>query len=155
MVRSGKYFLAWRLLWGTNLAFETLSVLAFACSVVAMITSLVVCIRSTPQRVRKAAYSAVEISEETQNGFRAISNRMITFQEEITRERESAMGDLQEAERKRRQAAAKLSAVDKKNPQEQGEPTTLAEALALFPPGDPQRLKLLRQSKMALGEGHA
>jgi len=152
VVRSGKYFLAWGLL----MAFETLAVLAFACSVVSLVSSLVVCIRSTPQRVRKAAYSAVEIAEETQSGFRAAANRMITFQEEVTRERESAAGDLQEAERKRRQAAAKLSAVEKKNPaEEQEQPTTLSEALALFPPGDPRRLKLLRQSKLALGEGHA
>lgn len=134
---------------------DQLCVLAIAGSAVSLICSLVIMIRSTPQRVRKAAYAAVEIAEETQNGFRAAANRMITFQEEITRERESAAGDLQEAERKRRQAAAKLSAVDKKAPGQEEQPTTLLEALSKFPPGDPARLKLLRQAKMQLGEDHA
>jgi len=138
------------------MALEVLCVLAIACSAVSLVCSLVVAIRSIPQRVRKAAYSAVEIAEETQAGFRAASNRMISFQEEVTRERESARGDLEEAERKRRQAAAKLSAAAKKNPGEiESQPATLAEALASLPLGDPMRLKLLRQAKMAMGEDHS
>jgi len=95
---------------------EPLCVLAIAGSAVSLVCSLVVMLRSTPQRVRKAAYAAAEIAEEAQAVVRAAANRMITFQDEITREREAAAGDLQEAERKRRQAAAKLSAVDKKEP---------------------------------------
>lgn len=137
------------------MALEMLCVLAIACSAVSLVCALVVMIRSTPQRVRKAAYSAVEIAEETQDGFRAASNRMISFQEEVTRERESARGDLEEAERKRRQAAAKLSAVNKKAPQEVETPTTLAEALGQFAPGDPNRLKILRAAKLSMGEDHS
>ena len=134
---------------------NSLSVLALACSGVAMVCSVVVAIRSVPQRVRKAAYSAVEIAEETQNGFRAAANHMLTFQKEILREREAAAADLEEAERKRRQAAAKLSALAKKQPENgQDQPTTLAEALATFPPGDPRRIQLLRRSK-TLSEEHA
>jgi len=130
-------------------------VLAIACSIAALACSLVVAIRSTPQRVRKAAYSAVEIAEETQNGFRAAANHMLTFQKEITREREAAAADLEEAERKRRQAAAKLSALAKKQPANgEAQPATLAEALATFPAGDPRRLQLLRRSK-TLSEEHA
>jgi len=129
-----------------------ISLLAIACSIAALACAFLTAIRSTPARVREAAYSAVEIATETQSGFVAISNRMITFQDEITREREAAAGDLQEAERKRRQAAAKLSKVDKLAPgTAQPEPTTLADALNQFPPGDPRRLKLLRQAKMMAG----
>ena len=148
---GGSFFSAWGLLMGL----ETVCVLAIACSVVAMVCSLVVMIRSTPQRVRKAAYAAVEIAEETQNGFRAAVNRMLTFETEITREREASAADLEEAERKRRQAAAKLSALAKKQPATAEEqPVTLGEALANFPPGDPRRLQLLRRSK-TLSEEHA
>lgn len=133
---------------------ETLCVLAIAGSVVSLATSLVVALRSTPQRVRAAAQSAVEISEETQNGFRVAAIRMATFMEEISRERDSAAGDLQEAERKRRQAAAKLSALEKRNPESEA-PKTVAEALALLPVGDPRRMSLLRRQKMMLGDNHA
>jgi len=133
-----------------------ISLLALACSIAALACAFVTAIRSTPARVREAASSAVEIATETQGGFTAIANRMITFQDEITREREAAAADLQEAERKRRQAAAKLSKVDKLGPgATQPEPTTLAEALATFPPGDPRRLKILRAQKMAAGDGAA
>ncbi len=136
------------------MAENPLSVLAIACSLAALVCSLVVMIRSTPQRVRTAAYTAVEISEQTQSALSAAVNRMITFQDEVTREREAAADDLAEAERKRRQAAAKLSAVAKKTPQEsEQEPTTLAEALAQYPQGDPRRMVLLRSSRsMAGGE---
>lgn len=134
---------------------EPLCVLAIAGSAVSLICSLIVMLRSTPQRVRKAAYAAAEIAEEAQAVVRAAANRMITFQDEITREREAAAGDLQEAERKRRQAAAKLSAAEKKNPTQDESPTNLAEALARFEPGDPRRLKLLRSAKMNSGEDHA
>lgn len=135
------------------MAENPLSVLAIACSVAALVCSLVVMIRSTPQRVRKAAYTAAEISEETQTALRAAVNRMITFQDEVTREREAAADDLQEAERKRRQAAAKLSAIEKKIPQgAQQEPTTLAEALAQYQPGDPRRMVLLRQARSVAGD---
>jgi len=138
------------------MALETLCALAIAGSAVSLVCSLVVMLRSTPQRVRKAAYSAVEIAEQTQDGFRNVANRMISFQDEITREREIASGELQEAERKRRQAAAKLSAVAKKTPDEsEPQPMTLAEALTVYTPGDPRRLKLLRQAKMAAGDGAA
>ncbi len=130
------------------------NVLAIACSIAALVCSLVVMLRSTPQKLRKAAYTAVEIAEETQNGFRAAVNRMLTFEAEITREREAAAGDLEEAERKRRQAAAKLSAINKKTPDENPAPTTIAEALAILPVGDPRRLTLLRRSK-TLSEEHA
>lgn len=137
------------------MALETLCALAFAGSTVSLVCSLVVMIRSTPQRVRKAAYSAVEIAEETQSGFRAAAQRMLTFETEIVREREAAAGDLEEAERKRRQAAAKLSAANKKTtPEAEQAPTSLAEALSTFPPGDPRRLSLLRRAK-SMNEDHA
>lgn len=129
-----------------------LSLLAIACSVGALACSLVVMLRSTPQQVRKTAYAAAEIAEEAQAVVRAAANRMITFQDEITREREAARADLDEAERKRRQAAAKLSKVDKVNPQDPQAPTNLAEALAQYDQGDPRRLKLLRQAKTAMGD---
>lgn len=134
------------------MTFDALCVLAIAGSVAALATSLVVALRSTPQRVRKAAYSAVEIAEETQNGFRNAANRMISFMEEVTRERESASADLQESERKRRQAAAKLSKLNGKNPEQTPEPETLAEVLAAYPPGDPRRMAVLRRAKLSMGE---
>lgn len=141
--------------WGLHMGLETACVLAIACSAVSLVCSLVVMLRSTPARVRKAAYAAVEIAEETQSGFRAAAQRMLTFETEIVREREAAAGDLEEAERKRRQAAAKLSAVNKKQPTEAEQaPQTLAEALSSFPPGDPRRLSLLRRAK-TLSEEHA
>lgn len=129
-----------------------LCVLAIAGSAVALATSLVVCLRSTPQRVRKAAYSAVEIAEETQNGFRNAANRMISFMDEVTLEREIASGDLQEAERKRRQAAAKLSKLNGQQPEHAAPPQTLAEVLAAYPPGDPRRMAVLRKVKVGMGE---
>lgn len=128
---------------------DLLCVLAIACSVVALACSLVVAIRATPQRIRKAAYTAVEVAEETQNGFRAAANRMVTFMEEVTREREAAAADLQESERKRRQAAAKLSALEKAKPSDVEEPKTIGEALRSLPRGDPRRMSLLRGAKMA------
>ena len=137
---------------------SALSLLAIACSVGALVCSLVVMIRSTPQRVREAAYSAVEIAEQTQQGFRNAANAMISFQEEVTREREVASAELLEAERKRRQAAAKLSALERKGApgvDAPPAPTTLQEALAHFPPGDPRRLKMLRATKIAAGEDHS
>ena len=137
---------------GRKMGENGLSVLAIACSIVALACSLVVMLRSTPQQVRKTAYAAAEIAEEAQAVVRAAANRMITFQDEITREREAARADLGEAERKRRQAAAKLSSMEKRNPAENAEPTTLAEALAQYPPGDSRRLQLLRQTKAAMGD---
>jgi len=138
------------------MALETLCALAIAGSAVSLVCSLVVMLRSTPQRVRKAAYSAVEIAEQTQDGFRNVANRMISFQDEITRERQIASDELEEAERKRRQAAAKLSAAAKKTSDASDpQPTTMAEALGMFPPGDPRRLKILRAQKMAAGDGAA
>lgn len=138
---------------------DPLIVLALAGSAGALLCSLVVMLRSTPQRVRKAAYAAVEIAEETQNGFRTSANRMISFMDEITREREISAGDLQEAERKRRQAAAKLSAMDKKKANgadaDTVPPKTLGEMLAEFPIGDPRRITILRQAKMMMGEDHS
>jgi len=131
---------------------DPLCVLAIAGSGAALATSLVVCLRSTPQRVRKAAYTAVEIAEESQNGLRNAAIRMTTFMEEVVREREAAAGDLQEAERKRRQAAAKLSKLNGQQPEQAAEPQTVAEVLAAFPPGDPRRMAVLRRAKTSMGE---
>lgn len=131
---------------------DPLCVLAIAGSAAALATSLVVCLRSTPQRVRKAAYSAVEIAEESQNGLRNAAIRMTTFMEEVVREREAAAGDLQESERKRRQAAAKLSKLNGPKGDQPAEPQTVAEALAVYPPGDPRRMAVLRKVKMTMGE---
>lgn len=122
------------------------AVLAFACSVAALATSLVVALRSTPQRVRRAANTAMELAEEVQNGFQVVSNRMLSFMEEVTRERTSAAGDLEEAERKRRQAAAKLSKVQKANGDPADQPKSLSEALSAYPIGDPRRRTLLKQA---------
>ncbi len=129
---------------------ETLCVLAFACSIGALVCSLVVLIRATPSRVRKAAFSALDVAEETQVGFRAAAARMLTFMDEVIREREAASGDLQEAERKRRQAAAKLSKLGngKGLTDAPAQPQTLKEILATLPRGDPRRMSLLRATKM-------
>jgi len=137
------------------MASDPLVVLALAGSASALAVSLVVSLRSTPQRVRAAATTALEIAEETQNGFRLAENRMASFLEEVTRERASASADLLEAERKRRQAAAKLSKIEQKKPEESQEPTTLGEMLASLPVGDPRRMQILRQAKSQIGEGHA
>ncbi len=131
---------------------NSLYVLAIACSIAALATSLVVAIRSTPQRVRKTANAALEIAEETQNSVRLIANRSVSFIEEVTREREAAAADLQEAERKRRQAAAKLSSLNKGNGQGADGPKTLREALDMLPVGDPRRMTLLRRANAARGE---
>ena len=128
-----------------------LSVLAFACSIAALATALVVALRSTPQRVRTAALSAMQMAEETQNGALVMANRMVSFMEEVTRERTSAAGDLEEAERKRRQAAAKLSKVDGAKA-EAAEPKTLREALETIPVGDPRRRSLLQRAHMSAGD---
>lgn len=134
------------------MAENALSALALACSIAALACSLVVMIRSTPARVRKAAYAAAEIAEETQNGFRNIANQMASFQGEITRERQAAADDLVEAERKRRQAAAKLSKVANATPSDaESQPTTLSEAMAKYDQGDPRRMVLLRRFKNAGG----
>lgn len=135
------FFSAWELLMGEN----GLSVLAFACSIAALASSLVVLLRSTPQRVRKAANDALQLAEESQNGLQVIANRTVSFMEEVTRERQVAAKDLEEAERKRRQAAAKLSKLPE-NQQQQG-PRTLREALDTMAIGDPRRISLLRQAK--------
>ncbi len=141
------FFSARDLLMGEN----PLSVLAFACSIAALATSLVVLLRSTPQRVRGAAIEAMQMSEETQNGLQVMANRMVSFIEEVTRERTSAASDLEEAERKRRQAAAKLSKVEAKS--EPNPPQTLREVLATLPIGDPRRLAILRRANAAAQEG--
>lgn len=133
---------------GRKMGESGLSVLAIACSIAALATSLVVAIRSTPQKVRKAANEAFQLAEEMENGFLVVSNRMVSFMEEVTRERSSAASDLEEAERKRRQAAAKLSKLDT-GKQEQDEPKTLTEALDRFPIGDPRRKSILRQANPA------
>ena len=130
----------------TEIAF---SVLAIACSIAALATSLVVALRTTPQRVRKAAYGAMELAEEMQNGFQVVSNRMVAFMEEVTRERASAGADLVEAERKRRQAAAKLSKVQNADGEPINPPKSLREMLDMIPVGDPRRLSLLRQAAAA------
>ena len=134
---------------GRKMGENPLSVLAIACSIAALTTSLVVAMRSTPQRVRSAANTALELAEETQNGFQVMSNRQVAFMEEVTRERASAGADLKEAERKRRQAAAKMSKVDAAKATE---PQTLREALALFPLGDPRRRSLLQGARMGASE---
>jgi len=131
---------------------NSLSVLAFACSIAALATSLVVAIRATPQRVRKTANAALEIAEETQNSVRLIANRSVSFIEEVTRERESAAADLQEAERKRRQAAAKLSKLNGPKGEEAEAPQTLQQALDQFPVGDPRRRSILRQAHIRTEE---
>lgn len=125
-----------------------LSVLAFACSIAALATALVVALRSTPQRIRTAALSAVQMAEETQNAVTVLANRMVSFTDEITRERTAAAGDLEEAERKRRQAAAKLSKVEAKT-ETAPEPQTLREVLDSMPVGDPRRMSLLRRASAA------
>jgi len=125
-----------------------LSVLALACSIAAFATALVVAMRSTPQRIRKASLSAMQMAEEMENAFQVMANRMVSFMEEVTRERTSAAGDLEEAERKRRQAAAKLSKLEAKTPDTE-QPQTLRDALATMPIGDPRRLSLLRRASMA------
>jgi len=128
-----------------------LSVLALACSIAAFATALVVAIRSTPQRVRKMAADAIQMAEESQSGLQMIANRTVAFMEEVTRERASAAGDLEEAERKRRQAAAKLSKLKASNGENQ-EPTSLRDLLATLPIGDPRRLQILRKAKNAQGD---
>ncbi len=129
-----------------------LSVLALACSIAAFGTALVVAMRSTPQRIRKAALSAMQMAEEMENGFQVMANRMVSFMEEVTRERTSAAGDLEEAERKRRQAAAKLSKVEAKGEAAE-QPQTLKEILATLPIGDPRRIQILRRANSASQEG--
>ncbi|HEU01329.1 MAG TPA: hypothetical protein ENH89_13475 [Aurantimonas coralicida] len=131
---------------------NSLSVLAIACSIAALSTSLVVALRSTPQRVRKAAYDALQLAEEMQNGFLVASNRMVSFMEEVTRERASARADVEEAERKRRQAAAKMSKVNASEAQEAERPKSLREVLDTLPAGDPRRLALLRRSNMTASD---
>jgi len=145
---KSKFFLAWSLLMAEN----SLSALALACSIAAFATALVVAIRSTPQRVRKQASDALQLAEEMQSGLQVIANRTVAFMEEVTRERASAAGDLEEAERKRRQAAAKLSKL--KGPDGQNEaPMSLADMLKALPIGDPRRLQILRKAGAASQEG--
>jgi len=127
---------------------NSLSVLALACSIAAFGTALVVAIRSTPQRVRKQASDALQLAEEMQSGLQVIANRTVAFMEEVTRERASAAGDLEEAERKRRQAAAKLSKVKVADGENQA-PTSLRDMLGALPIGDPRRLALLRKAGAA------
>lgn len=124
---------------------NALSVLAIACSIAALACSLVVLLRSTPQSVRKKANDAIQMAEEMQSGLQVIANAQISFIEEVTRERASAADDLQEAERKRRQAAAKLSKLPNADAEQQ--PQTLREALANLPIGDPRRRAILLQAK--------
>ncbi len=131
---------------------SALCVLALACSVAALAMSLVVLLASTPQRVRKAALSAVQMVEETQNGLQVMANRMVSFMEEVTRERTSAAGDLEEAERKRRQAAAKLSKLKTDGAESFEQPKTLRQVLDSLPIGDPRRLSLLRRAGSAAQE---
>lgn len=88
---------------------------------------------------------------ETQSGFQLIRNQCVSFMDEVTRERACAAADLQEAERKRRQAAAKLSKLNKGNGEEFEQPQTVGDMLAALPPGDPRRLAILRQAKMSAG----
>ena len=132
---------------------NALSVLAIACSIAALATSLVVALRSTPQRVRKMAQTAMDLAEEVQNGFQVVSSRMVSFMEEVVRERTAAGDDLKEAERKRRQAAAKNSKVDAKEAAEAEQPKSLSEMLATLPVGDPRRLSILRRAHGAANEG--
>jgi len=142
---------------GLALELNPLCVLAIAGSASALLCSLVVMLRSTPQRVRKAAYTAVEIAEESQDAVRIAANRMISFMEEVTRERELAAADLVESERKRRKGAASLSAAEKKkgNGADGEAPKTLGEMLNQFPAGDPRRISILRRAKMMIGEDHS
>jgi len=139
---------------GRRMGENPLSVLAIACSIGALAASLVVLMRSTPQRVRKAALAAAQMAEETQNAVTVMANRMVSFMEEVTRERTSAAGDLEEAERKRRQAAAKLSKVENSKGEPINQPQTLREALESLPVGDPRRMSLLRRASTAAQEGH-
>jgi len=132
---------------------NSLSVLAIACSIAAFTTSLVVLLRSTPQRVRKAAFDAMQLAEETQSGLQVLANRSVAFMEEVTRERASAASDLEEAERKRRQAAAKMSKLKGNSGEEAQAPQSLRELLATLPIGDPRRLAILRQAKTTSDEG--
>ncbi len=133
---------------GRRMGENGLSVLALACSIAALGTVLVVALRSTPQRIRKAALSAMQMAEEMEAAFQVMANRMVSFMEEVTRERTSAAGDLEEAERKRRQAAAKLSKVEAKVEETQ-QPQSLREALEAMAPGDPRRMQLLRRANAA------
>ncbi len=149
----GKVFLAFFLAWGLLMGENGLCVLAIASSIAALATSLVVALRTTAQRIRKAAYAAMELAEEMQNGFQVVSNRMVSFMEEVTRERASAAADLEEAEKKRRRAAAKLSKVENAQGEPVNQPKTLLEMLAQLPIGDPRRLSLLRQASAAANEG--
>ena len=135
------------------MAENSLSVLAIACSIAALATSLVVLLRSTPQRVRKAAFDAMQLAEEVQSGLAVIANRVVAFMEEVTRERASAGADLQEAERKRRQAAAKLSKLKGANGEEAQAPQSLRELLETLPLGDPRRIQVMRRAKNSMGEG--
>jgi len=128
-----------------------LPVLALACSIAALSMSLVMLLRSTPQRVRKMAADAIQLAEEMQSGLQVLANRSVAFMEEVTRERASAAGDLEEAERKRRQAAAKLSKLKASNGDNQA-PTSLRDMLAALPVGHPDRLKLLRRAGSASQE---
>jgi len=150
VVWSRGYFLAWGLL----MVAETLSALAIAGSVASLSLSLVCVIRSIPSRVRQNAANALEIAEETQSGFRAAAQRMLTFEAEIIREREAAAADLVEAERKRRQAAAKLSKLGAgANGNDPEPPQTIGAMLATLQPGDPRRLALLRAHNRSAGQG--
>jgi len=132
-------------------------VLALACAVGALLCALVVMLRSVPEKVRAMARNALQIAEETQDAFRVLVNRNVTFMEEITRERESAAGDLEEAEHKRRVVAAKVSKLKAANPETNGEAQqqSFSELMAQFPPGDPRRLSIMRQAKVHMGEDPA
>ena len=145
---GSKFFLAWGLL----MAEISLSVLALACSIGALALALVVAIQSTPQRVRKTANDAIQLAEEVQVGLQVIANRNVAFMEEVTRERASAASDLEEAERKRRQAAAKNSRVNAAEAANQ-EPQSLKEVLESLPVGDPRRMQVLRQAHGAAKDG--
>jgi len=136
------------------MSLEALCVLAIAGSLASLITAVVTSLRSTPQRVRKAAQLAIEIAEDAQQTVRAATNAMISFQAEITREREACQSILDDAEKKRRQAAASLSKQKAATPDEEVVPQTVAEALALLPIGDPRRLVILRAAN-GQREAHA
>jgi len=124
-----------------------LSVLAIACSIAALSCSLVVAIRSTPQKVRRDALDAKQCVEEMHGKLQLLESQNLNFMQEVLNERQVASADLQEAERKRRQAAAKLSKVNKATGEEAEQPVTMADAMAQFPPGDPRRLRILRTAK--------
>jgi len=98
------------------------------------------------------AADAMQLAEESQNGLQVIANRSVAFMEEVTRERASAAGDLEEAERKRRQAAAKLSKLKGTEAENQA-PQSLKEVLETLPIGDPRRIQVLRHAKTTAGEG--